>query len=335
MSSGHYGLDVGQGSCDVGVYEAFNAYQQTIDADPAHVELARERRDVFIGALEKVDDVKGIVNSGSLERRTQLEPIHDVDLILVFDTSAVPEWGSPGSSSDYALARAHDEVVARLGLSRGTDSKLVRRADTRDHAVKCFVDPPDDEHPFTVDVMPVIRQADNTLLIPSTKAQEWSTADPEYLIDKVRRHHEEWSFFRPMVRLLKNWRKSVNSETRIKSLVMEVLALQCLPHAGNRPEALRQFFSAAAVQVNLGVEDAAGHCGPIQPDLDIVALRDALLDAADLAGRACDQAARTDVDGAQRTWQELFGPDFPAPPKKTVPNAPIAPVPLITDSPQG
>lgn len=319
----------------MGVYEAFNAYQQTIDADPAHVALARERRDLFIGALEKVDDVKEIVKSGSLERRTQLEPIHDVDLIMVFDAAAVPEWGSPGSSSDDALGRAHDEVVTRLGLSQGTDSKLVRRADTRDHAVKCFVDPPEDEHPFTVDVMPVVRQADDTLLIPSTHTRQWSTADPEYLIDQVRLHHEDWSFFRPLVRVLKNWRTGITSDTRIKSLVIEVLALQCLPRSGNRPEALRQFFTAAAVQVNLGVEDPAGHCGPIQPDLDTAALRDALLDAADLADRACDQAARNDPDGAQRTWQELFGPDFPAPPKKTGPRAPAAPVPLITDSPQG
>lgn len=132
----------GRGVWNVGVYEAFDGYQNTIDADPAHVKLARERRDLFIGALQKADGVKEIVKSGSLERRTQLEPIHDVDLIMVFDGSTVPEWGSPGSSSNEALERAHDEVVARLGLSRGTDSKLVRRADARDHAVKCFVDPP-------------------------------------------------------------------------------------------------------------------------------------------------------------------------------------------------
>ncbi|MBI5341587.1 MAG: hypothetical protein HZB45_28235 [Mycolicibacterium rufum] len=319
----------------MGVYEAFNQYQESIDADPTQVSLARARRDLFIGALEKADDVKEIVKSGSLERRTQLEPIHDVDLIMVFDSAAVPDWGTPGSSSEDALSRAHDEVVTRLGLSRGTHGKLVRRADARDHAVKCFIDPPEHEHPFTVDVMPVLRQADNTLLIPSTRTQEWSTADPEYLIEKVRLHHDDWSFFRPMVRVLKNWRNGVTSDTPIKSLVIEVLALQCLPRSGNRPEALRRFFSAAAVQVNLGVEDPAGQCGPIQPDLDTVALRDALLEAADLADRACDQAARNDPDGAQRTWQDLFGPDFPAPPKKTGPRAPAAPVPLITDSPQG
>jgi hypothetical protein len=319
----------------VGVYDAFDEYQKTVDADPKHVALARERRDLFIDALDKVDDVKEVVKSGSLERSTQLEPIHDVDLIMVFDAAAVPDWGTPGSSSEDALIRAHDEVVARLGMSQGTDSKLVRRADPRDHAVKCFIDPPEHQRPFTVDVMPVVRQADNTLLIPSTRAQDWSTADPEYLIEQVRQHHEDWSFFRPMVRVLKNWRTSVTSDTRIKSLVVEVLALQCLPRGGSRPEALRQFFTAAAVQVNLGVEDPAHHCGAIQSDLDTAALRDALLDAADLADQACAQAARNDPDGAQRTWRELFGPDFPAPPKKTGPRAPVAPVPLITDSPQG
>lgn len=84
------------GSRDVGVYEAFNQYQESIDADPTQVSLARARRDLFIGALEKADDVKEIVKSGSLERRTQLEPIHDVDLIMVFDSAAVPDWGTPG-----------------------------------------------------------------------------------------------------------------------------------------------------------------------------------------------------------------------------------------------
>jgi len=165
--------------------------------------------------------------------------------------------------------------------------------------------------------MPVLRQSDNTLLIPSTRDRGWSIADPEYLIEQVRLHHNDWSFFRPIARVLKDWRLDITAETRIKSLVIEVLALQCLPRSGTRPEALRQFFSAAAVEVNLGVVDPAGYCGLIQSDLDTVALRDALLEAADLADLACDQAARNDTDGAQRAWQQMFGPDFPPPAKKT------------------
>ena len=67
----------------MGIYDAFDQYQKTIDADPAQVSLARERRDAFVAALQKADDVKEIVKSGSLERRTQLQPIHDVRAVVV------------------------------------------------------------------------------------------------------------------------------------------------------------------------------------------------------------------------------------------------------------
>jgi hypothetical protein len=120
---------------------------------------------------------------------------------------------------------------------------------------------------------------------------------------------------------------------------MEVLALKCMPRGGSRPEALRAFFTAAAVEVNFGVEDPAGHCGPIQDDLDIPALREALESASEAATRACALAADGDADEAQRVWQEVFGPDFPAPEKKNVSPAVAGPA-LVTsrpvrDAPQG
>lgn len=319
----------------MGVLDAFNEFQKFIDADPSRVSLARARRDDFISALGGADGVKEIVKSGSLERRTQLQPIHDVDLIAVFDTDAVPEWGAPGASSGDALGRVHDDVAARLGVTKGTHAKLDRRADCRDHAVKCFVDPAGDDDGFTVDVMPALRQADGTLLIPSAESREWSTADPEYLIDQVCERQSQWSYFRPMVRVLKHWRLGVSADTRIKSLVIEILALQCLPLTMTRPQALRQFFAQAAIAANYDIVDPAGHCGVIQRDLDVPALRSALLEAADLAELACDQAVRGDTDGAQRTWQQLFGPEFPAPAKGSSSKVTPAPAPLITDSPQG
>ncbi|WP_280403772.1 SMODS domain-containing nucleotidyltransferase [Nocardia brasiliensis] len=318
----------------MGVLAAFDAYQMAIDADPAHVALARERRDIFIGALAGPRDVVEVVKSGSLQRRTQLDPIHDVDLIVVFDSEQHPDWGQPGDSSAEALAHVHDLVVSRLGSGKGTVDQLVRLASDRNRAVKCFVDPPEQEHAFTVDVMPVLRQADNTLLLPSTKDEFWSSADPEYLIEQVTQRQQQWKYFRPMVRVLKQWRKDVQVDGKIKSLVMEVLALECLPLNTNRPSALRSFFTSAAVRVNWGVSDPAGYCGLIQPDLDVEGLRLGLEDAADKADIACDLAARNDPDGAQRVWQELFGPDFPASEKSESSSSAMSP-PLIKDAPQG
>ncbi|WP_306357927.1 MULTISPECIES: nucleotidyltransferase [unclassified Nocardia] len=319
------------------VFAAFDAYQATVDADPAQVALARERRDVFVGALENAKGVVEVVKSGSLQRSTQLQPIHDVDLIVVFDTEEHSSWGQSGASSAQALEHVHDLVTSCLGTGSGSVDQLVRLAlhANRNRAVKCFVDPPEQENAFTVDVMPVLRQSDGTLLVPSTTDERWSTADPEFLIEQVATRQREWSYFRPLVRVLKDWRLDVRVEGKIKSLVMEVLALECLPRQGNRPNALRSFFTSAAVRVNTGVSDPAGHCGLIQPDLDVEGLRSALEEAADMADLACDLSTRNDTDSALRVWQELFGSDFPAPPKKPKGGVAAAPAPLIKDAPQG
>jgi hypothetical protein len=317
----------------MGVFEAFDEYQKTVDADPVQVKLARDRRAIFTGALSAYDDVVEVIGSGSLQRSTQLKPIHDVDLIMIFERSEHEDWGLPGESSAAALEEVRSRVSAKLGATNGEVDKLVRLAKPRNRAVKCFIDPPEDEDAFTVDVMPALRTDDGHLLLPSTLEKAWTEADPEWMIRTVATKNAEWSHFRPMVRALKKWRKSTGIE--IKSLVMEVLAVNYLPLGPNRPEALRAFFTSAAVQVNLGVTDPAGFCGPIQPDLDLAALSAALSDAADNATKAVAAAGNNDQDGAQRYWQKVFGDDFPAPPATSNSPSAIATAVAIKDSPQG
>jgi hypothetical protein len=315
----------------VSVFEAFDGFQQKVDADPGHVKLARERRAAFVEGLLSDPDVVEVVKSGSLARSTQLDPIHDVDLVAVYDRAAHPEWGGDGTSSADALGVVHDLVRATLADPDGSHHQLVRLANPRNRAVKCFVDDPDADHPFTVDVMPALRNADGTLLLPSARDKRWTNANPEYLIQEVRDRQDAWSHFRPMVRVLKHWRHGCGTD--VKSLVMEVLALDYLPLESNRPNALRQFFVAASYNVLNGVNDPAGYCGPIQPDLDLEALQQALSDAGDEATLAMEAAARGDDAAAKRHWREVFGDDFPAPPK-TATSPAVAPPP-IRDAPQG
>ncbi|PWU46299.1 hypothetical protein DLJ47_32835 [Micromonospora sp. S4605] len=320
----------------MGVEKAFDDFQTVVNADKDRVDLARQRRDTFKKAFKDEPDVEEVFGSGSLARSTQLDPVHDVDLVVVYRADDHPDWGQPGESANDALAYTRGRVKYLLGVTDGTVDQLIRHTLLRDRAVKCFIDPPDFQDAFTVDAMPVLRQADGTLLIPSRRSQSWSTADPEYLIAVVADRQREWQHFRAMVRVLKRWRLSV--PTKVKSLVMEVLALQCMPRSGTRPEALRAFFTAAAIQINWGIYDPAGHCGPIQPDLDISVLREELEKARDAATRACALHADGDSDEAQRAWQDVLGPDFPAPKKKVSPA--ITGPALITgrpirDAPQG
>ncbi|MEV7886914.1 SMODS domain-containing nucleotidyltransferase [Streptomyces sp. NPDC002817] len=324
----------------MGIDDAFDALQNSVNEDIEKTRLARERRDLFKGALGSEPDVLKVFGSGSLSRSTQLKPIHDVDIIAIYDPDEHPEWGDEGPSAEAALEHIRGQVNRLLSQTNGTYDTVVRHTLLRNHAVKCFLDDPDDPEAFTVDVMAALRQADGSLLIPEKLSTRWMPADPEYLIEKVADHQRAWSHFRPLVRVLKQWRHTVQVEGRIKSLVMEVLALNCMPRSGNRSEGLKTFFTAAADRVNEGVWDPANLCGEVQPDLDRAGLSAAFAEAADIAERACAAAAEGDTDRALRLWQEIFGEGFPAPaaPAKatTLITAPalITPRP-IKDAPQG
>jgi hypothetical protein len=316
---------------------AFDEFQRSVNADPDQVFLARERRDTFKKAFGAESDVVEVFGSGSLARSTQLAPVHDVDLIVVYQQSDHPSWGLPGVSAEEALRHVQASAIDLLGTSGSVD-QLVRetRAAGRDRAVKCFIDPPAAADAFTVDVMPALRSETGNLLLPSVRNSHWTEADPQYLIEKVADLQRQWPHFRGVVRMLKKWR--LDQSPRIKSLVMEVLALKCLPVDKARGPALRDFFSAAAVEVFYGVYDPAGYCGQIQPDLDVSAVADALSEAHNHARLACSAAESGDTNTAKSWWREVFGEEFPGPdtrsaPAKTAP-AVAAPRP-VRDAPQG
>ncbi|GAA3438280.1 SMODS domain-containing nucleotidyltransferase [Kutzneria kofuensis] len=321
----------------MGTNSAFDEFQRTVDADAEQVRLARYRRDVFQLTLGRADDVVEVISSGSLRRSTQLKPVHDVDLIVVYDSQAYPTWGLPGGSSEQALVLTQQRVKDKLGNPNGTVEQWVRRADPRDRAVKCFLDDPDDPTGFTVDAMPVLRKPDGTLLIPSKTEDRWITAHPEFLIDLVRRRQQAWPYFRPMVRVLKQWRLGIGAKPAVKSLVMEVLALTCMPECPtSRAVALSRFFTSAAMLVNEPIVDPAGYCGLIQPDLDTATLRTALEQARDLAAEAVLAEEKGEDAYAKTLWRKILGSGFPAPAAST-PKLSTLVIPTYTvhDGPQG
>jgi hypothetical protein len=163
--------------------------------------------------------------------------------------------------------------------------------------------------------MPALRTLQGTLLIPEVHSQMWQEANPEYLIREVRARHDAWGNYRPMVRILKDWRLDAaeHMNSKVKSLVIEILALTCLPTQGSRAQALASFFTSAALAVGQPICDPAELCGETQEDLDYEGLRTQLERARDLATNAvlCEQLG--DVVNAQRSWRDLFGDDFPAP----------------------
>jgi hypothetical protein len=293
------------------VSTAFGLFQTEVNADPPAVTEGRRRRDLFRDGLNPLDDVVQVIPSGSLARGTQLDPIHDVDLIVEFASAEHPDWGTPGHSADDALTYLGDQVMRRLGATNGIVGHEVRLTSKRNHVVKCFLDDPKADNPFAVEVAPALRQEDGSLLLPERHNSMWISADPEYLIAEVARRQADWADFVPVARELKWWKKAYGLD--MKNLVMEVLALRCLPD-GDRPTSLARFFTAAAADVMTGVDDPAGYCGEIQPYLDRSKAWVGLLAAAESANRALDAAAANDLDRAVCLWRQVFGAAFPEPP---------------------
>jgi hypothetical protein len=293
------------------ISQAFDDLQKAVNASPDAVKEARRRRDLFRDAFASDADVTETVPSGSLARGSQKDPIHDVDVIVIFDPAEHPDWGEPGASAGDALDHVQSRVHVLLGVSDGTFAKEVRLAQTRNHSVKCWLDDPEDENAFTVDVTPALRQEGETLLIPEKESSDWVSTAPELLIRLVGARHSSWNRFVPLVRDLKRW--GADQQTEMKSLLLEVLALHHLPE-GERPEALARFFTAAAVAVLQPVEDPAGLCGEIQPDLDRAAAAQHFTKAAESAWRAVEAEGRGDTDHAACLWRTVFGDIFPEPP---------------------
>lgn len=318
------------------VLEAFGEFQKVVNADVDVVAEARRRRDIFREAFGAEPDVVEVIPSGSLARGTQKDPIHDVDLIIVYNADDHPTWGTSGQSATDALDYVRGRVNSLLGATSGSVDQVVRLARWRNHAVKCFLDDPDDDGAFTVDAMPALRRGDH-LLIPEVLSESWVECDPESLIACVAEKHSEWNKFAGTVRMLKRW--AADQDFKVKSLVMEVLALDHLPLHLNQPAALKQFFVAATYAIEGGeiVTDPADYCGPVQDDLDYEKFGERLRKARDNASQAAQASANHDPQGALWHWGQVFGAEFPHDPDpshKPVPAA--APEPRkVKDTPQG
>ncbi len=314
---------------------AFAIYQGRVNADKTQMAEARRRRSLFVSALMGDRDVVEVKPSGSLARGTQKRPIHDVDLLVVFDRDEHPQWGNRGDSAKGALDHLQTRIRELLGTAGSFAEGEVRLTRWRNHAVKCFLDDPDDHNAFTVDATPALRDGDR-FLIPEATNNCWVPTDPQLLIDEVAARHHEWDKYAGTARMLKAW--AATQPTKIKSLVIEVLALDHLPTGRLRPVAIKEFFAGAAYQIESGKipTDPAGICGEIQHDLDLTEFAECLRVASNGSARACHAQAQGDDHRAVQQWGFVFGADFPAPPSTTpaVPPVVVPPRP-VKDTPQG
>src|SRR5579859_1674503 len=94
--------------------DGFDAIGKEIASDPVLVLLAKWRRDVFIARLKTLPDVIEVISTGSLAKGTFIDKLKDIDLIVVFDKSAHPDYGSGSESAEDALTYLQGKLIELL-----------------------------------------------------------------------------------------------------------------------------------------------------------------------------------------------------------------------------
>jgi hypothetical protein len=303
--------------------DTFRSFSRAIATDPIGLLLAQWRREVFIRKLEHRPDVLAVIPSGSLGRGTQIGPVHDVDLIVIFDRASHPGYGQEGAES---AEDAIDELdgILQTELHPWAGTMLGKETEKHTHVVTYRGDwsgPFKDIIPGAppVDVLAAVRDGSH-LMIPE-RGKGWIKADPEHLIRLVEQRQREWKHFKAVVGMVKAWARL--NDLKMKNLAVEVMVLQHCPRPGffetmSVGDAMTRFFEAAAAAKIKGLKDPAGHCGEIDRKLDFGRLRDALSQSAVTARQALDTEhleRSNQLTAGQVTsnelWRKLFGKKFP------------------------
>ncbi|MGO8892648.1 MAG: nucleotidyltransferase domain-containing protein [Streptosporangiaceae bacterium] len=305
--------------------DAFQEFGREIASDPISVLLAKWRRDAFIADLERLPDVAEVIPSGSLARGTQIGPVHDVDLIVVFNSSEHPDYGHGSESAQAAMDHLERSLLEARHPWQGAERSLLTETEQRRHVVTCSgvsTGPFEDIIPSAppVDVMPAVRK-DGHLRVPED-GDSWIDVDPEKFMRLVEERQREWKYFTEVIKMVKAWAE--HNHLDIKNLAVEVMVLKYCP----RPrffqtlacgEALAQFFENAARAHITSLKDPAGWCGEIDPGMNYTALQSALGKAAGLARQAMNAEyalvswfyAAEGVPDPDDLWGKLFGRKYP------------------------
>jgi predicted nucleotidyltransferase len=307
--------------------DGFRSFSQAIKSDPIVVLLAKWRRDSFADRLKQLPDVVDVIPSGSLARGTQIGPVHDVDLIVVYDRSKHLDYGNENKSPEVvksaedAITHTEKQLLEQLHPWSG---KTLPKDETEQHTHVVtyrgdFPGPYAEVIPSAppVDVMPAVRQGSH-LLIPE-RGTGWIDVDPEKLIRQVEQRQREWKYFTEVVGMVKHWAEINN--LHMKNLAVEVMVLMYCPRPGlfetlSCGEAVARFFKAAANAHLTSLKDPAGRCGEIDPDMNFSRLQKALDRAAGLSRKAMDaeHAWKNHVwmeAHPDDFWRELFGSKYP------------------------
>jgi hypothetical protein len=286
------------------VLTSFETFRKALEIDPGTLACARDLHETARAALRDLPGWKRDFLSGSYARNTRLDPLNDIDIVVVVEDTSV--WDN---DPDAAVTAAGETVRPEFPGCR------IRKGA---HAAKVMPKDPPIEG-VHLDVV-VAREAGwGTVLEISEREPEakWRLSDPEAHASALSLANVAWKQrLVPLIKQIKHWNRTTSGEA-LKSFHVEALALRVFVGAGDlpAPEMVQRFFQDAKAMILTPTSSPAVPDGFVDGGMppEERSAHAARLSKASKAADDAIAAATTDEAAAEDIWHGLFGDPFPKP----------------------
>jgi hypothetical protein len=288
------------------VASAFEEFRKALEIDEDTIDNAIELHEkARKGLKDRLEGHKRSFLSGSYPRNTRLDPLDDIDIIAVVEST--DPWDNDPEKAIQAAGEAVRPDFPGCTISLGA------------HAAK--VKPQDPPIPGVhLDIVVATETGDGTILEISERRPEsnWRKSDPEAHAAALSNTNDNWKKrLKPTIKQIKHWNRKASGDG-LPSFLIEALALRIFTGEGDLSAAARaqKFFNEAMDAICTPTTSPAVPGGFVDGDMT-EAERDAHSSRLRRASRSADDAIAAeeagDGSGAQEVWYGLFGDPFPKP----------------------
>ncbi len=320
---------------------ALNRFRSTlVDLTPENTQFGRRVRDWVIGQVESFRTPTGSLElltgsgfgAGSFGRRTQCQPLDDIDLYLVLDAGTVVmregvatsrlEGVRVGTFQTDGALEADGWIVADRVLERFTwqlqqNRALCERATNvgintkRNSAYIHFGDLNVDVTPVVLARASVAGALDRYFMPQGNRSTWWKATNPKEDQRRISAQNQaQGQLVLPVVRMMKWWNTNRN-DARLKGIHLEVMTERALANytVQGQGQALHAAFMSIQTQLRSGCADPTGLGSLLDAKLDYDD-RTASITAAGIAHQYAYNAGQRlisgDANGAVAEWRRLF-----------------------------
>jgi hypothetical protein len=285
------------------IEEYFRRFASSLELSAAETQKAADIQNRIRELLEAHPDVFRTELSGSYDRKTKIRPLHDIDVLIVFDPQVAYD-----ATGDMIKPRQFISRVSRLIPSLRRKLPRLTGPKPQSRSVNIALDG------IGFDLVPAFCLSGGGFLIPDSTQQKWTPTDPLKYAERLSALNQTDRFAQqlvPFIKMIKSWAR-VNAPL-LKSYLIELLILNCLPSIESYSDACPNFFLRASTEVLGSV------CDPIT-DIEVNELLplqrlEVMRQFRKSLNLSIDakvaEALRRPAPVSARHFAQVFGPKFP------------------------